>query len=216
MALWERRTSCAPLCVVPDKSVNRPLQRFPFFGRSLSIKGNLSFLIIPCLFYAGAAFSFFPTVGKAPQQVSDQYRPEGADVEVEVWVDNLEIPWSLLFLPDGKALVSERPGRIRLIKGGKLQRDPFAVLEVSHEGEGGLMGLARHPDYPQTPFIYAMHTYRKNGGLYNRVIRLKDLGNKGILERVILDNIPGGRFHDGGRIAFGPDGMLYVTAGETF
>ncbi len=186
------------------------------FGKRLRIRVNLLFLILPCLFYAGAAFPFFPSVGKAPQPGLDQYRPEGGEVKVEVWVDNLEIPWSLLFLPKDKVLVSERPGRIRLINGGKLRRDPFASIEVSHEGEGGLMGLAKHPDYPKAPFIYAMHTYRKDGDLYNRVIRLKDLGDKGIWERVILDNIPGGRFHDGGRIAFGPDRMLYITTGETF
>jgi quinoprotein glucose dehydrogenase len=61
-----------------------------------------------------------------------------------------------------------------------------------------------------------MHTYRKGDTILNRVIRLKDNGDTGIFDKVIIDNIPGGRFHNGGRIAFGVDGMLYITTGETF
>lgn len=140
----------------------------------------------------------------------------GDNVKVEQWIEGLEIPWSLVFLPDKRALISERPGRIRLIKDGMLQKEPYATIEVAHIGEGGLMGLAFHPDFPKKPYIYAMHTYRKGNTLFNRVIRLKDLGNSGVFDRVIIDNIPGARFHNGGRIAFGPDGMLYITIGEIY
>lgn len=113
-------------------------------------------------------------------------------------------------------MVSERPGRIRLIKGRKLLKKPYSVLEVAHIGEGGLMGLAVHPEFPEKPYVYAMHTYKEGGSIYNRVIRLKDSGDSAVLDKVIIDNIPRGRYHNGGRIAFGPDRMLYVTAGETF
>ena len=158
----------------------------------------------------------FPTIGGEPQGVKDVFLPDGDGVKVESWIDNLEVPWSLIFLPDGRALVSERPGRIRLIKDGKLQEAPYAKLEVHHSGEGGLMGLALHPEFPTKPLIYAMHTYKKDDAIYNRVIRLKDNGDNGIFDKVIIDRIPGGRFHNGGRIAFGPDGMLYITSGDTF
>ena len=157
-----------------------------------------------------------PVVGEAPQKVEDKFVVDGVGVKAEVWIENLEIPWSLVFLGDGRALVSERPGRIRLIKDGKLLSTPYAVVDVAHDGEGGLMGLAFHPDFSNRPYLYAMHTYRKEGQLLNRVVRFKDLGDKGIFDRVIIDRIPGGSFHDGGRIAFGPDGLLYITAGETF
>jgi quinoprotein glucose dehydrogenase len=155
-------------------------------------------------------------VGNAPQEVEDTFLPDGDRVKVEVWVKNLEIPWSLLFLPDGRALVSERPGRIRLLRDGKLQKDVYARLEVSHLGEGGLMGLALHPEFPAKPHLYAMHTYRSDGSLFNRVVRLKDLGTHGLLDKVIIDRIPGGRLHNGGRIRFGPDRLLYITSGEIF
>ena len=154
--------------------------------------------------------------GKKPQKVEDVFIPEGDGVMVQVWVENLEIPWSLIFLPDGRALVSERPGKIRLIKNRIPQTEPYAEIDVAHVGEGGLMGLAVHPEFARKPYIYAMHTYRKEGELYNRVIRLKDKGLTGVFDKVIIDGIPGGRAHEGGRIAFGPDGMLYIATGETF
>jgi glucose/arabinose dehydrogenase len=154
--------------------------------------------------------------GKAPQNVQDVFLPHGNGVRVEVWADNLDIPWSLIFLPDGRALVSERRGRILLINNGKVQDKPYALVNVAHIGEGGLMGLAVHPDFRSKPFIYAMHTYEESGKLFNKVIKIKDNGNSGVFEKTVIDNIPGGTFHNGGRIAFGPDRMLYITAGETF
>jgi glucose/arabinose dehydrogenase len=144
------------------------------------------------------------------------FRPSVEEVNVEVWVENLEIPWSLVFLSRDRALVSERPGRIRLIENGRLRKEPYAVINVSHIGEGGLMGIALHPEFPAKPYLYAMHTYRKGGKLYNRVIRLRALEDKAVMDKIIVDDIPGGRFHNGGRIAFGPDGMLYITTGEIF
>jgi quinoprotein glucose dehydrogenase len=148
--------------------------------------------------------------------VEDIFLPDGDGVRIKVWVEGLDVPWSLLFLSDGRALVSERKGVIRLISNGKLQGTQYAVLDVAGIGEGGLMGLAAGPAFRSKPFIYAMHTYKKNGELYNRVIRFQDEGSTGRFDKIILDNIPGGTNHNGGRIAFGPDGMLYITTGETF
>jgi glucose/arabinose dehydrogenase len=160
--------------------------------------------------------SCFQIVGQKPQEVEDIYLPDGDKVEVKVWVQDLEIPWSLVFLPDGRALVSERPGRIRLIENGKLAPEPYMILNVKHIGEGGLMGLAVHPDFPNKPYIYAMYTYESDSKIFNRVIRIKDEGRKGVFDKVIIDSILGARFHNGGRIKFGPDKMLYITTGEIF
>jgi quinoprotein glucose dehydrogenase len=173
-----------------------------------------SLLIVVCLLPTLAPCQ--QVGGKKPQQGEDIFSPEGNGVRVKVWVKNLDIPWSLIFLPDGRALVSERGGTIRLIKKGVLQEKTYALIDVAHTGEGGLMGLALHPDFPQRPYIYAMHTYRKMTGLYNRIIRLMDKGEQGVFDTVVLENIPGGRLHNGGRISFGPDGMLYIATGEIF
>ncbi len=167
------------------------------------------------LFFSRPAVSR-PVVGETPQKMKDRFVADGVGVRVEVWIEKLEIPWSLVFLRGGRALVSERPGRIRLVKDGKLLSQPYAEVEVAYNGEGGLMGLALHPEFSIKPYVYAMHTYRKEGKLFNRVVRFRDTGDRGIFDSVIIDRIPGGRLHDGGRIAFGPDGMLYITTGETF
>lgn len=168
---------------------------------------------------AGAAAAD-PVVGPRPQAVDDVALEGAPGYRVKTWVAGLEAPWSLVFLPDGTALVSERSGRVRLIRNGTLAPEPYAVLDVATGGEGGLMGLALHPDFPRAPFVYALHTYfpgplpvffRKN-----RIVRLRHLGDTGAFDRVMLDDIPGALNHNGGRIGFGPDGMLYATAGETY
>ncbi|MFP4482385.1 MAG: PQQ-dependent sugar dehydrogenase [Thermovirgaceae bacterium] len=158
-----------------------------------------------------------PVVGGEPQSVEDTFVPKPEEYDVSTWVEGLEVPWSLVFLSEERALVTERPGRVRLIENGRLREEPYAVIDgVAHTGEAGLMGIAKHPKYPEEPKIYVMHTYREGGNLYNQVVRYRDTGSGMEFEKVIIDGIPGNRVHDGGRIAFGPDGMLYVTTGDVW
>ena len=95
-------------------------------------------------------------IGPRPQAVDDVLVPAPPGVRVESWVEGLEAPWSLVFLPDGSALVSERPGRIRAIRDGRLLPEPVASIEVENAGEGRLMGLALHPRFPAEPLLYAV------------------------------------------------------------
>lgn len=186
------------------------LKQFSFIKKLSIILALFIFLhtVIGC--------NYPPVSSKSPPQPEDIFVPDVKGIIVEAWVENLEVPWSLIFLHDSRALVSERPGRIRIIKDGRLIKEPYAVINVADEGEGGLMGLAVHPSFPEPPFIYAMYTYRKDGNRYNRVVRIRDKGDSGVLDKVIIDNIPGARLHNGGRIGFGPDKMLYIATGEIF
>ncbi|HNR65951.1 MAG TPA: PQQ-dependent sugar dehydrogenase, partial [Atribacterota bacterium] len=158
-----------------------------------------------------------PIVGASPQKVEDRFVAEPGEYIVESWVENLHIPWELIFLSDEKALVTERAGSVRLIENGVLQEKPYKIIdEVEHIGEGGLMGLTKHPDYPAQKYLYVMYTYRDNRALYNRVARYIDSGDSMEFDRLIIKKIPASNVHNGGRIAFGPDGLLYITTGDTW
>jgi glucose/arabinose dehydrogenase len=134
---------------------------------------------------------------------------------VEVVARRLETPWALAFAPDGRLFVAERPGRIRLVAGGRLQRKPVAVLKVVERGESGLMGLALDPRFDDNGFLYVCYTADIGGGRgVNRVGRLTFRDGVATNEVVLLDRLPAAEMHDGCRLKFGPDGKLYFTIGD--
>lgn len=141
----------------------------------------------------------------------------GAQSRVEVVARGLETPWAISFAPDGRTFLSERPGRIRIVKDGKLEREPWMTLDVAETGEAGLLGLTADPNFAQNRFVYAAYTYRSAAGdLQNRLVRLRDNPStgKGTFDKVLLDGVAANRFHDGGRVKFGPDGKLYWAMGD--
>lgn len=133
---------------------------------------------------------------------------------VEIVATGLEVPWALAFAPDGRLFVTERPGRLRLVKDGRLESEPLVVLPVAAVGEGGLMGLALDPAFEETGHLYVCYTAEKGGRLINRLVRLNLRGSRAGDERVLVDDIPGAWIHDGCRVKVGPDGRLYVTTGD--
>ncbi|MEB3860207.1 MAG: PQQ-dependent sugar dehydrogenase [Desulfurococcales archaeon] len=140
---------------------------------------------------------------------------ETGEFSVEVLGTGLEVPWSLSVLDDNSILVTERPGRVtRILDGGG--RRTIAKIEVASVGEAGLLGLALHPDFPGDRRIYLYATQEAGGRLVNRVLQGKLDPEYTRIDglRTLLDGIPGARIHDGGRIRFGPDSMLYITTGD--
>jgi len=134
---------------------------------------------------------------------------------VETFVSGLEIPWEMRFLPDGRIFVTERPGRVRVIENGQLRPEPVATIpDVAPVGEGGLLGMALHPDFANNHWIYFYYTYQSGGGVANKVVRYTETNNTLVDPVVILDGIPGAQIHDAGRLGFGPDGKLYITTGD--
>lgn len=142
-------------------------------------------------------------------------------VVVETVATGLDIPWALASAPDGKLFFTERPGRVRLIEGGQVRPEPVATLPADAPGkdqapypEGGLLGLALDPGFPQSPFLYVMYTHSAAGSFHNRISRLRFDGIRAGQEEVLLDGIPGNQLHDGGALHFGPDGKLYASSGD--
>ncbi len=151
------------------------------------------------------------------QEVQQKEQEQGIEQEkvlqkdIEVIAENLNIPWEIAFLPGGDLLVIERKGT--LVRIGK-DRKVYQVSGVKHRGEGGLLGMALHPNFAQNKRIYLYLTTETGQGLENRVERYV-LNSDALSERkVILGGIPGSSVHDGGRMEFGPDGFLYITTGD--
>jgi aldose sugar dehydrogenase len=141
---------------------------------------------------------------------------------VDVVAKSLEIPWAIDFAPDGRFFITERPGRVRIIKDGQLQADPWINIETSAAttifGESGLLGLAIDPNFAANRYVYVAYSYNTgNGGLGNRLVRLKEnpATGKGISDKILLDGARGAANHNGGRVKFGPDGKIYWTMGES-
>lgn len=148
--------------------------------------------------------------------VADGYGPPGmAPLKVETVVSGLDIPWGIAFLPGGDWLVTERPGRVRLVRDGQLFATVLTI-PVASSAEGGLLGIAASPSFALDGFFYVYVTALVDSVRVNRVMRyrLDAEHHAATLDRIILDHLPGAELHDGGRLRFGPDGMLYVGTGD--
>lgn len=136
--------------------------------------------------------------------------------DIELIAENLYVPWAIAISDHGKLYFTERSGTIKTIENGQLNPQPlitFAPPFIS-QGEGGLMGIALDPNHSQNHYIYVMYSYAESNQIYNRVVRLIENNNTASIDRILIDRIPGGRFHNGGRLKIGPDGKLYVTTGD--
>lgn len=149
------------------------------------------------------------------QVLGDFKTSDGIRFRVEKVLGNLEVPWSIVFGPDGEMLFTERSGRLMILKKGDTKPTLIAqITDVVHQGEGGLMGLALHPQFKKNGFMYVSYTFRFKGSLANRVVRYTLKNGKLGDEVLIVRYLPGSSVHNGCRLRFGPDGMLYITTGD--
>ncbi|HEY5614704.1 MAG TPA: PQQ-dependent sugar dehydrogenase [Bacteroidota bacterium] len=140
---------------------------------------------------------------------------DGVKFKIETVLSNLEIPWTIVFDKAGTMYFTERPGRVQMLPKGATQPTLIATIdEVRHRGEGGLMGLALHPNFESNGLLYLSYTLEFQGESANRVVRYR-LRNGSLSDKKEIGPVlPGSSVHNGCRIKFGPDGKLYVTAGD--
>ncbi len=165
-----------------------------------------------------------------PDWESPETDPTDADLAVETVIEGLEIPWDIAFAANGEFFLSERIGRISRYEAGTLEEVTrpadvidharAAEMDVGYDwwaggSEGGLLGIAVHPNYPDVPLLYAFYTYETGEEEYRNRLVYYDVTEDDPDETVVIDDIAGNRIiHNGARIAFGPRNYLWVTTGD--
>ncbi|HEY7406691.1 MAG TPA: PQQ-dependent sugar dehydrogenase, partial [Gemmatimonadaceae bacterium] len=153
-----------------------------------------------------------------PAQASPQPGPMDGNITAETVVGGLEHPWALAFLPDGRILVTERPGRLRIVDTGGRLSEPLAGVPAVHAvSQGGLLDVAIDPDFAQNQLVYLSFSEPGDGGTSGTAVARGRLGN-GRLDNVevIYRQEPKVRSggHYGSRLVFSRDGMLFITQGD--
>ncbi|ADB61184.1 glucose sorbosone dehydrogenase [Haloterrigena turkmenica DSM 5511] len=201
----------------------------PTRRRLLAATGAAVPALAGCFTESGSDATELATPESVPADdwVKPDWRPADAvpsedDVAATTVVSDLAIPWDLT-VAAGDAFVTERDGGVRRFDADTLAEDAdlgpndgetllesASLPDRASPGEGGTLGVAAHPDYPDTPDLFVYYT-ADDGGVSNRVVRY-DLEADAL--ETILEGIPGSSVHNGGRIAFGPDDHLWVLTGD--
>ncbi len=174
--------------------------------------------LIPRRLLGAAVAAPFVTTGRAGAQ--EVHRSEAATFTVATLATGLENPWGAAVLPDGRLLVTERPGRVRVVALDGAVSAPLAgVPEVVAQSQGGLLDVILAPDFATSRKLYLTMAALVEGGVVTRLVRARLAPDATRLAEVtpLLDATPAqpqGRNHYGGRMAFGADGFLYLTTGD--
>jgi glucose/arabinose dehydrogenase len=148
---------------------------------------------------------------------SERFSSEEADFRLQTVAQNLEHPWSMAFLPGGSMLVTERAGRLRMIRDGALVDKPIGGLpELVVSGQGGLLDVLLHPDFEQNHTLFLSYAHGNREGMTTRVARAVLEGNQLTNVEVIFEALPrsGTSRHFAGRMEFDRQGNLYVAVGD--
>lgn len=159
---------------------------------------------------SGAPTTTTAGAAAAPTAGGSQLRRVRGRARVDTVARGLDVPWDMAFLPDGRALITERPGTVRILRRRGGVSAPIARIKVDDNGEGGLLGIAVDPLFARNQFVYV---YRTTGD-GNEVVRFRLLRGGLRSETTLVGQIPVSGIHKGGRVRFGPDGNLYFTTGD--
>lgn len=169
---------------------------------------------VKCLIALGAGL-----MAQVPSQAgwAETYSSQKASIETVVLTDDLEHPWGMAFLPDGRMLVSERSGNLRIVSTDGAVSDPLSGLpEVYARGQGGLLDVALHPDFEANSLVYFTYAQPNGDGARTALARgrLDGTALRDMETIFAADNMASGGRHFGSRMVFAPDGTIYMTVGE--
>ncbi|KFM14906.1 quinoprotein glucose dehydrogenase [Marine Group I thaumarchaeote SCGC RSA3] len=133
---------------------------------------------------------------------------------VEILAKNLDKPRSIA-ISDNRIFVTEKDGSIIVVENNVQLESPLATLRSADVFDGGLLGIALHPNFTENHYIYVFLTYEEDEALWNKILRITESENKLQDAETIFDKIPGSSFTNGGFIKFGPDNKLYIGTGAT-
>ncbi|WP_299093617.1 sorbosone dehydrogenase family protein [uncultured Metabacillus sp.] len=177
---------------------------------------KMCILLIPLLLITGCSLDNTQKKTEQEQKVNQEVE-EAVAASTEIIATNLTIPWTIA-KQDDMFYITQREGKLIAINqetGNVTPQKLTLTKAVLHEGEGGLLGFVLAPDFETTQQAFAYHTYTQAGQMKNRVVVLQKNEDTWTEIKTLLELIPGGRIHNGGRMRIGPDGMLYVTTGDS-
>lgn len=185
--------------------------------RWIFLAGILLFTLATASYYFFTNFSFENRLDTTPTQVSPQSQ-EAVDQQY-IWeitdlATGLEVPWDLSFTPEKELFITERTGRVKLLKRDGEIATVATLSQVVSTGEAGLTGIALHPNFSTNGYVYLYYTYRSGREILNKVSRYTYRNERLSGEKTILDKLPGGSIHNGGRLKFGPDEKLWILTGD--
>lgn len=157
------------------------------------------------------------SVATAVSCQAQDYRSALYDFTVVTVTGGLEHPWSMAFLPDGDILVTERPGRLRIIRDGVLMENPVAgVPEVHAQGQGGLLDVVLHPNFSSNRLLYLSYSkpLEDEDGATTVVARARFENDRLTDVEELFEADSRGRGHYGSRLAFDSEGFLFITVGD--
>ncbi|MDQ8158634.1 MAG: PQQ-dependent sugar dehydrogenase [Gemmatimonadota bacterium] len=166
------------------------------------------------MFLLATASALFAVPAQAQAPV---FKSSVHDYRLVTVAEGLVQPWAMAFLPGGDLLVTERPGRLRIIRGGKLLPTPVSgVPEVAYRGQGGLLDVVAHPNFASNKLIYLSFSKPQGGGAATTAVVRGRFENNALVDakEIFVADTKGAPGHYGSRIAFDKSGMMFITVGE--